>query len=201
MIPSYFQAGKSALAALLLTTVIVPCAARAGEVHWPSAGIRPSVFQQAMEARKAHAVEVTNDHVMAIIDYGLPSNKPRLFVLERDTGRVVSYLVAHGKGSDPEHTGVATVFANSPASHASSLGTYVTKNPYTGEHGLSLRLKGLDPTNDKAEARAIVIHGADYVRPGIELLGRSWGCPAVELQIAPRLVEELRGGSLIYAAN
>ncbi len=66
-----------------------------------------------MAALKAHAVDVTNEHVMAIIDYGLPSNKPRLFVLERDTGRVMSYLVAHGKGSDPDHTGMATTFANS----------------------------------------------------------------------------------------
>ncbi len=77
----------------------------------------------------------------------------------------------------------------------------MTEEPYSGAHGLSLRLKGLDPTNDKAEARAIVIHGASYVRPDVPLLGRSWGCPAVDPHVAGRLVEELKGGSLIYAAN
>ena len=154
-----------------------------------------------MAAFKAHSPDVTNDHVMAIIDYGLPSSTPRLFVLERDTGRVMSYLVAHGMGSDPDHTGVATNFANTKDSRASSLGTYVTGAPYTGEHGLSLRLKGLDATNNNAEARAIVLHGAEYVHEGAPVIGRSWGCPAVEPTVAMRLVEELRGGSLIFAAN
>lgn len=179
----------------------MPCIAHADETYWPNKGVRPSVFQKAMAALKAHAEDITNEHVMAIIDYGLPSSQPRLFVLERDTGRVMSYLVAHGIGSDPDHTGMAKMFANSRDSHASSLGAYVTEDPYTGEHGLSLRLKGLDPTNDNAEVRAIVIHGADYVRPGVPLLGRSWGCPAVEPKVAGRLVDELRGGSLIFAAN
>lgn len=154
-----------------------------------------------MAAFRAHATEVANAHIMTIIDYGLPSNKPRLFVLERDTGEVRSYLVAHGAGSDPGHTGVATIFKNTPDSRATSLGTFVTEAPYTGQHGISLRLKGLDPTNDKAEARAIVIHGASYVRPDLPVLGRSWGCPAVEAELAPKLVKELQGGSLIFASN
>ncbi|MFZ1990247.1 MAG: murein L,D-transpeptidase catalytic domain family protein [Alphaproteobacteria bacterium] len=180
---------------------MLPNTAFADDMSWPSAGIRPAVFKAAMAAYRAHSPYVTNDHVMAIIDYGLPSSTPRLFVLERDTGRVMSYLVAHGVGSDPDHTGVARNFANTKDSRASSLGAYVTESPYTGQHGLSLRLKGLDPTNDNAEARAIVLHGAEYVQPGAPVIGRSWGCPAVEPSVATRLVEELRGGSLLFASN
>jgi len=195
---SHFQA--AGVAAALLASAIAGARA-ADEVSWPSDGIRPAVFQAAMAAYKAHAADITNSHVMAIIDYGLPSNTPRLFVLERDTGRVVAYLVAHGVGSDPDHTGRATIFANTKESRASALGTYLTLDPYSGGHGLSLRLKGLDPTNDGAEARSFVLHGADYVRPGSAVIGRSWGCPAVELSAADRLVEELRGGALLFATN
>ena len=200
MIVSRFQAAGIALAAVLTAALMLPNTAFAGDTSWPSAGIRPAVFKAAMAAFREHSPDVTNDHVMAIIDYGLPSSAPRLFVLERDTGRVLSYLVAHGVGSDPDHTGMATNFANTKDSRASSLGTYVTGDPYTGGHGLSLRLKGLDATNDNAEARAIVLHGAEYVHPGT-VIGRSWGCPAVEPSVAGRLVEELKGGSLLFAAD
>ena len=201
MIVSRFQAAAYALTAVLAAAAMLPNAAFADDASWPSAGIRPAVFKAAMSAFKSHSPDVTNDHVMAIIDYGLPSSTPRLFVLERDTGRVMSYLVAHGVGSDPDHTGVATKFANTKDSRATSLGTYVTESPYNGEHGLSLRLKGLDPTNDNAESRAIVLHGAEYVHSGTPVIGRSWGCPAVEPSVASRLVEELQGGSLLFASN
>ena len=44
-----------------------------------------------------------------------------------------------------------TRFSNKPESLQSSLGFYITQNTYIGEHGLSLRMKGLEPGyNDKA---------------------------------------------------
>ena len=55
-------------------------------------------------------------------------------------------------------------FPTDLTSKQSSLGFYVTKNTYRGEHGLSLRVEGLEPGfNDKAYRRAIVIHGANYI--------------------------------------
>jgi L,D-transpeptidase catalytic domain len=177
--------------------------AATADPDWPAEGIRPPAFQAALAAMAKHRAEITNLHIMAIIDFGLPSSEPRLFVLERDTGKVMSYLVAHGVGSDPGHTGLATKFSNERNSRASSIGAYLTGEPYEGEHGHSLRLRGLDPTNDNAEARAIVIHGANYVIAGTSLLGRSWGCPAVEPRYVRAIVDELRGGALlfVYAAS
>ena len=76
------------------------------------------------------------------------------------------------------------VFQTRCESLQSSLGFYITQNTYYGEHGLSLRVKGIEKGfNDKAGRRRIVVHGADYI--GDEWLqennymGRSFGCPAI----------------------
>lgn len=138
---------------------------------------------------------------MAVIDYRLPSNRPRLFLIDTKSGETESYLVAHGRGSDPDFEGVATRFSNEAESKSSSLGAYITAEPYVGGHGLSLRLKGLEETNSRAEERAIVLHGASYVAPGRKVLGRSWGCPAVEMRHIKKLVERLKGGALLFVGN
>lgn len=111
------------------------------------------------------------------------------------TGIVENFSVAHGKGSDPNHTGYATYFRNESASNASSLGFYLTAETYNGDHGYSLRLDGLSETNNNARERSIVIHGADYVSSG----GRSLGCPAVEMYVRTKIINMIKKGSIIYA--
>jgi hypothetical protein len=85
-----------------------------------------------------------------------------------------------------------------------SLGAFVTGTAYNGRNGYSLRLRGMEPgVNDRAEARAIVIHGAPYVCERIAhrhgRLGRSYGCPAVRTAIARALIHELKDGTVIHA--
>ena len=69
--------------------------------------------------------------------------------------------------------------------------------------GRSIRLEGLDPTNDKATARAIVVHGAWYVSEEIiahfGMLGRSEGCLAVANSSLDEVLARLGPGRLIYA--
>jgi hypothetical protein len=109
--------------------------------------------------------------------------------------------VAHGRNTGDD---VARRFSNRPGSLQTSLGLFLTGKAYRGKHGLSLRLRGLDPRlNGLAERRAIVLHGADYVSEGtiaaLGRLGRSQGCPAVERAVARRLVELIRDGTALYA--
>jgi hypothetical protein len=98
-------------------------------------------------------------------------------------------------------------FGNEAGSLRSSLGAFLTGEPYEGMHGHSLRLEGLEPgLNDRAEQRRIVIHPADYVSRAFRLrsggwLGRSFGCPALDPAVAPRVIERIRSGSLLYAAG
>lgn len=139
--------------------------------------------------------------MLAIIDYSLPSHRPRLFLIDAETGESEAFLVAHGRGSDPDFDGQATHFSNIAHSKMSSLGAYATGQRYRGIHGLSLKLTGLDATNDRAQERAIVIHGAAYVAPGREVLGRSWGCPTIETRYIKTIIDRLKGGALLYIAD
>ena len=110
-------------------------------------------------------------------------------------------LVAHGRGTGDDR---AVRFSNRPGSLQSSLGTFVTGAVYRGKHGLALRLRGLDPgLNDRAEARAIVIHGAPYVSEAVVAklgrLGRSQGCPALSPAAAARVIGLIGVGTVVFA--
>lgn len=139
---------------------------------------------------------------LAVIDYSRPSSQPRLWVFDLATRELLfKEHVAHGKGSGGLE---ATVFSNEPDSHTSSLGLFRTLGTYTGRNGYSLRMEGLEPGfNDAALARAIVMHGADYVSDRfirtVGRLGRSFGCPAVRPQIAQPLIDALKDGQYVFA--
>ena len=173
------------------------------EVAAASIGLRPGVFQAAVRAHE-RAVEqgLTRSPILTVIDYGLPSRERRLWVLDLARGEVLAQeLVAHGRATGGD---LATRFSNRPGSAASSLGSFITGATYFGKHGLSLRLRGVDRgINDRAEARAIVVHGADYVSEAsvqaLGRLGRSLGCPALGTAVAPRIIGLIRGGTLLYA--
>jgi hypothetical protein len=123
--------------------------------------------------------------------------------LDVASGRVSSHLVAHGRGSDPAHTGWLHHFSNAPRSNATSAGAYRTDGLYTGAHGRSIRLTGLDATNNNALGRAIVVHAAWYVSPEMArahgALGRSEGCFALANASMPEVLQRIGSGCLIYA--
>jgi hypothetical protein len=153
----------------------------------------------ALNYYRANLGVIDNQRYLSIIDYTRHANEKRFFIVDMRTGRVETFLVAHGKGSDPDHTGFAGLFSNQEGSLATSLGFFLTGKTYTGENGYSLVLHGLSAANSNAFSRYIVIHGASYVDPANFPLGRSWGCPAVELGVRTRLIDMLKGGSVIYA--
>ncbi len=129
-------------------------------------GLRPEVLRLALRARdRAAARGLSARPVLTVIDYSLPSRERRLWVLDLAHARVLAHeLVAHGRGTGDDR---AVRFSNRPGSLQSSLGTFLTGAVYHGKHGLALRLRGLDPgLNDRAEARAIVIHGAPVRQRG-----------------------------------
>jgi hypothetical protein len=142
---------------------------------------------------------------IGIADFSLPSRAPRFHLVNLADGSVRSHLVAHGRGSDPLRTGWLKRFSNEPGSNASSAGAYKTGTPYIGAHGHSIRLEGLEPTNDNAVSRAIVVHSAWYVSDEIighfGMPGRSEGCFAVAASSLPEVMTTLGPGRLLYADN
>ncbi len=159
-------------------------------------GVVPqAALQAALSFYKANRGNIGNNNYLSVIDYSQHAGQKRFYVIDMRTGKVERFLVAHGQGSDPSRTGYATRFSNENETHATSLGFFRTSETYDGKHGYSLRLDGLSASNSNARERAIVIHGADYVAS----LGRSWGCPAVEMGVRTRLIDMLKGGSIIFA--
>ena len=158
------------------------------------------VFELAMKGLQK-TDQVHDKTIITIIDYSEPSSQERFFVIDLVNKHILyKTLVAHGRNSGEEK---AVSFSNDAASLKSSLGFYVTAETYNGKHGYSLCLDGLEPgINDNARARSIVIHGADYVSTGfIEnygRLGRSWGCPALPLDVYKEIIDRISNGSCIF---
>src|SRR3546814_20976615 len=97
----------------------------------------------------------------------MASATARFHLIDFENGKVRNLLVAHGRGSDPKHSGWLQRFSNEPGSLATSDGAYLTGQGYVGEHGRSMRLTGLDPSTSTAADRAIVIQSAWYAHASI----------------------------------
>jgi hypothetical protein len=167
--------------------------------------IRPQLLSSALTAYAQHEGARLSERSIAVVDFSKPSSERRLYLVDLKTGAVQSHLVAHGRGSDPDHDAVADTFSDAIGSHASSLGAYRAESPYQGAHGLSLSLQGLDATNRSAMERAVVLHSQWYVSDQMVAqrgkLGRSWGCFVVDPAVVRNLVAELGGGGFIYAGQ
>jgi hypothetical protein len=191
--------GIAALGALLAggarADIFNPFVASAGPAFDPLAIARERL------ARHAHNIALTDR--VGVIDFGQPSRAPRFAVVDMLRGKVDYFPVTHGRGSDPEHDGWLKHFSNRPGSLATSRGAYSTSDYYWGANGSSMRLKGLEPDNSNADARAIVIHGAWYAEPMLineqGKLGRSEGCFVFGADLLPEILYKLGPGRLIVA--
>jgi hypothetical protein len=184
--------------ALARDVVFVP-----GTGSTPPTGLSPLLLNRAKAALDLHKGRVRNRELLAIADFSKASRDPRFHLVNLHNGQLSTFLVAHGKGSDPGHSGWVQSFSNTPGSEATSSGSYLVGEAYIGEHGTSRRLAGLDAQNDQAEARAIVIHPAWYVSQTMIAeqgkIGRSQGCFAFSENDIGQILERLAPGTLLYA--
>lgn len=173
----------------------------------PPPSVGPARYKPLLERAKA-ALDRHHDQFelrdrVALADFSVASRDLRFHIVDLVSGQSWSYLVAHGKGSDPEHTGYLQRFSNEMGSLATSEGAYKTGDIYFGVHGRAMRLIGLEPTNDLADPRAIVIHGAPYVGENHIAtwgkIGRSEGCFVVAPHMLDAVVSLLGPGRLLYA--
>ncbi|WP_210515316.1 murein L,D-transpeptidase catalytic domain family protein [Hymenobacter terricola] len=168
------------------------------------AGLSLAVFREGLVGyyNLRQASHTASPPLLTLIDFSRSSQEKRLWVINVEQARVLFHtLVAHGKASGAD---VPMAFSNKDGSEMSSLGFYRTApTTYTGKHGLSLKLMGLDPGfNTNAESRAVVVHGAEYVCEDFVRahgrLGRSQGCPALPVAETPAIVQAIKGGSVLY---
>ncbi len=200
-------AGRPAPAAPLPVPppVATPIARAAARISTAPRGVRPELFQRALAALERHGDRIRQQDRIAIADFSLPSSRLRFHLVDLHDGTTRSLLVAHGIGSDPEHSGMLQRFSNEVDSEATCEGAFLAANYYVGKHQLSQRLIGLDTTNDNALDRAIVIHGAWYSNADMIAkhgkLGRSQGCFAVGEGDLEKTFSLLGEGRMIYAAG
>ena len=160
------------------------------------------VFKQAITGFFVlKAKEKVRNNLLTIIDFSLSGNDERMWIIDMDKMKIVHLsLVSHGKNSGELY---ANKFSNITSSYQSSLGFYTTGDIYTGKHGMSLYLDGVERgINDNARERAIVIHSADYVSKDFIAkngrLGRSQGCPAIPVEYHKKVISLISGGSCLY---
>lgn len=159
-------------------------------------------FSDALEGYyKMKEKGLVTKEILTLVDFTLSSNVKRLWVIDLSTNTVLfNSLVAHGRNTGNEF---AKSFSNSAESYKSSLGFYATGEVYTGKHGKSLKLDGLEPgVNNNARNRAVVMHGADYVSESFiknnHRLGRSLGCPAIPVELTDAIIDTIKGKSCLY---
>jgi hypothetical protein len=167
------------------------------------AGLSKKAFEYALKGYyyllERHWLNKTN--VLSIVDMSQSSRNKRLYVLDMDEKKVlINTYVAHGRASGGEF---AQSFSNSPSSHKSSLGFYVTQGTYYGNNGLSLRIRGMERGfNDRAGGRNVVVHGSQYVGPDFlemnKFCGRSYGCPAVPADECETIIDLIKEGSVLF---
>lgn len=172
----------------------------------PETYLRPCIESKRIATQKT--VTVQNPRNIAIIDFKKPSSQRRFYLIDLRSGEVTSYYTSHGIGTG--RGDMATKFSNRKDSRMTSLGMYLTGDIYNGGYGMTLRMYGLEKSNDRAYDRDIVLHGAWYVsedfmkmvnpktKEAYKRIGVSWGCPAVSTAIAKKIIPILKQGSLIY---
>ncbi len=173
------------------------------ELHLSDAGLSRKAFEYAYKGyqRLIKKDRLSNPSILSICDLSQSSNKKRFYILDLAENKILlTTYVAHGRGSGAEY---ARRFSNRGSSHESSLGFFITGNTYLGEHGLSLRLQGLEKGfNDHALRRNIVIHGAEYIGQDFlqqnPYMGRSYGCPAVPQDECEEIIDLIKNGSCLF---
>jgi hypothetical protein len=160
-----------------------------------------AILIRALDFIENNATKITNKNYLTLIDYSKNASQKRFYLIDLRTGDVSKYNVSNGKGSDANYDGIAESFSNEPESLKTSLGFYLTLDDYYSEkfESKALRLEGLSETNSLALDRAIVIHGAKYMDPEHGVFGRSFGCPALDLDVAPEVISKIKSGSLVLA--
>ena len=170
---------------------------------YTSANLEPvldkNLFRMAMTGFSK--ISPKNDSLISIIDFSRPSTDRRYYLIDLANKTLLYHTyTSHGVNSGEN---MATSFSNKNGSRQSSLGVYLTAETYEGKHGTSLKLDGLERGfNNKARKRYIVIHSADYVSDKFiqenGRLGRSWGCPALPLDVTGDIIQRIKEGSVLF---
>jgi len=176
------------------------------EIHLDSAGLNEQVFEKALTGfyNMKYSGLLHAKSILTIADFDQESTKKRLYIIDLASKKLVlNTWVAHGQNSGGDKP---SSFSNNINSNQSSLGFYLTGEIYSGKHGRSIKLDGMDQGfNSNARERSIVVHGASYVSQKsideLGRLGRSQGCPAVPAKLADQVINTISDRTVLFINN
>lgn len=208
--------------------------------NYKKLGGDPIAFKQAMcffktngdKSFKAAAegyedgIKIENQRYITIQDFNMESTQKRLFILDRQTGKVEAIHSGHGAGQSPRKNGQekAMYFGNEEGSKKTPTGFFITGNTYNSDKSwqIGMRLHGLQTgVNDNTFRRGVVFHKSSYTPSGkassddspptlssSSPSGRSEGCTTVNPSYSTSLMSKLaagkegrhpyKGGALFY---
>lgn len=150
--------------------------------------VQEKINNKVQEAWDFVQREGYNPDFCFLIDFSIPSGKSRFFVWDFRMQEIThQFLVTHGACNGvngPENLEKGVNFSNIVNSHCSSIGKYKVGQRDYSSWGIKVKywLHGLEPTNNNAVRRVVVLHSWEAV-PDIEVhplpIVKSWGCPAV----------------------
>lgn len=162
-------------------------------------------YSNITEDRCGGSSDITLDskRFFALIDYTVESNHKRMFLVDRQTGKIDSMGVAHGRykanminmklSKNKNTIRNARYFSNEFNSNAPSSGFFVSGVEYQGKFGRSMVLHGLeDGINDNACERAVVVHKHLMVTNSAAFILSS-GCPMISKNNINHVVNLLKG--------
>ena len=106
---------------------VAPRSAFAAPVANGAGAIKPALLRAAIQSYQSHKDRLASHDYIGIADFSVASRLPRFHILDLASGRARALLVAHGRGSDPDHSGWLEKFSNEPGSAASSQGAYLPR--------------------------------------------------------------------------
>ena len=152
-------------------------------------------MEEALQYAQKNKMDTT---VCILVDFNKFSYVERMLVIDLQTKTVISRgQVAHGMGST---FSIKPRFSNLVGSHLSSLGKYKIGDRGWSTWGIHVKylLHGLEPTNNNALKRNVVLHSWEVIPDEIDrrrpkAAAQGYGCPAVSNKYMKHLDKVLKG--------
>jgi hypothetical protein len=136
--------------------------------------------------------KISNKNLIIIVDYRLSVLSKRLWLydIEKDS-LLLNCHVSHAWNSGIIYP---AKFSNEEGSNISSCGSFVTTDDYIGSFGYSMRIEGMEQSNNNAKVRSIVFH------PPTKLYHYfySKGCFIVDREILKKIICLSKNGTLLF---
>lgn len=148
------------------------------------------IIELAQKIQKKY--NVSNNKYVTIINYGKSILSNRLYLVDMQKNEIILRTsVSHAWNSGLVYP---TKFSNGIGSNKSSIGAFKSMDSYPGKYGYAMRIIGLDgELNNNVMDRFVVFHSNKKMK-------NLWsnGCFATSEEMNKKIIDKIKGGTLVY---